>query len=37
MDDTPSRYVDIRTIRMPALNHLNACGDRYRSAGAFLV
>jgi hypothetical protein len=37
MDDTPSRSVDIRTLRMPASNNLNACGDRYRSAGAFLA
>jgi hypothetical protein len=38
MDVYPSRNVDIRKHRMPAPhnNLLNACGDRLRSAGAFL-
>jgi len=37
MDDNPSRHVDIREHRMPASHHkLIACGDRLRSAGAFL-
>jgi len=38
MDVYPSRNVDIRKHRMPAThnNKLNACGDRERSAGAFL-
>jgi hypothetical protein len=38
MDVYPSRNVDIRKHRMPAPhnNKLNACGDRLRSAGAFL-
>jgi hypothetical protein len=38
MDVYPSRNVDIRKHRMPAMhnNKLNACGDRLRSAGAFL-
>lgn len=37
MDVYPSRNVDIREHRMPALhNKLIVCGDRLRSAGAFL-
>jgi hypothetical protein len=37
MDVYPSRNVDIREHRVPALqNKLIACGDRLRSAGAFL-
>jgi hypothetical protein len=37
MDDYPSRNVDIREHRVPALHHkLIVCGDRLRSAGAFL-
>jgi hypothetical protein len=38
MDVYPSRNVDIRSLRMPTPhnNKLNACGDRLRSAGAFL-
>ena len=38
MDVYPSRNVDIHKHRMPAPhnNLLNACGDRLRSAGAFL-
>jgi hypothetical protein len=39
MDVFPSRYVDIRSLRVPAPhnNQLNACGDRLRSAGAYLI
>jgi hypothetical protein len=38
MDVYPSRNVDIRSLRVPTPhnNKLNACGDRLRSAGAFL-
>ena len=37
MDVYPSRNVDIREHRVPALhNKLTVCGDRLRSAGAFL-
>jgi hypothetical protein len=37
MDVYPSRNVDIREHRMPALhNKLMICGDRLRSAGVFL-
>jgi hypothetical protein len=37
MDVYPSRNVDIREHRMPAMHHkLIVCGDRLRSAGAFL-
>jgi hypothetical protein len=37
MDVYPSRNVDIREHRVPALlNKLICCGDRLRSAGAFL-
>jgi hypothetical protein len=37
MDVYPSRNVDIRSLRVPApQNNKNACGDRLRSAGAFL-
>jgi hypothetical protein len=37
MDVYPSRNVDIREHRVPALhNKLIVCGDRLRSAGAFL-
>jgi hypothetical protein len=37
MDVYPSRSVDIREHRMPALrDKLIVCGDRQRSAGAFL-
>jgi hypothetical protein len=38
MDVYPSRNVGTRSLRMPAsYNTLNACGDRLRSAGAFLI
>jgi hypothetical protein len=39
MDVYPSRNVDIRSHRVPASHNklLNACGDRLRSAGAFLI
>jgi hypothetical protein len=39
MDVYPSRNVDTRSLRVPAPhnNKLNACGDRLRSAGAFLI
>jgi hypothetical protein len=37
MDVYPSRNVDIREHRVPALqNKLIVCGNRLRSAGAFL-
>jgi hypothetical protein len=37
MDVYPSRNVDIRVHRVPASHDmLNACGDRLRSADAFL-
>ena len=37
MDVYPSRNVDIREHRVPALHYkLICCGDRLRSAGAFL-
>jgi hypothetical protein len=36
MDVYPSRRAGIRKHRMAALNNIIACGDRYRSAGAFL-
>jgi len=36
MDVYPSRRAGIRTHRVPALEKLIACGDRSRSAGAFL-
>jgi len=36
MDVYPSRRADIRKHRMTALNKLIACGDRFRSTGAFL-
>jgi hypothetical protein len=37
MDVYPSRNVDIREHRVPASRDtLNACGDRLRSADAFL-
>jgi hypothetical protein len=37
MDVYPSRNVDIREHRMPASHYkLIVCGDRLRSAGAFL-
>jgi hypothetical protein len=37
MDVYPSRNVDIREHRVPAShNKLMICGDRLRSAGAFL-
>jgi hypothetical protein len=37
MDVYPSRNVDIREHRVPASHYkLIACGDRLRSAGAFL-
>jgi len=37
MDVYPSRNVDIRSHRVPAMhNKLNACGNRQRSAGTFL-
>ncbi len=37
MDVYPSRNVDIREHRVPALQYkLICCGDRLRSAGAFL-
>jgi len=37
MDVYPSRNVDIREHRVPAMhNKLITCGDRLRSAGVFL-
>jgi hypothetical protein len=37
MDVYPSRNVDIREHRVPAMHHkLINCGDRLRSAGVFL-